>query len=145
MTIRKAVAGDCTALAKLRRQQLIDEGDTPSDVDFAAYFRSAITDGSFVAWLAEDSGEICATSGLCFYHLPPSFTNPSGRVAYVTNMFTQKEYRRQGIATALLKLVLDEAQRQGCTVARLHASNDGRGLYLKLGFTASDGYMSLRL
>ena len=60
-------------------------------------------------------------------------------------MYTQAQYRRRGLATRLLGRVLDEARSRGCTVARLHASAQGRTLYESLGFTASEGYMAVRL
>lgn len=139
-------------LVELRKQQLIDEGlppipniDTNIDKQLADYFASAIADGSFVSWVMENDDEIIATSGLCFYSLPPNFSNTTGRTAYVTNMYTKPEYRRKGIATELLNMVIDEAKSCGYKVIRLHTSEYGKSIYKKAGFTDSDGYMALRL
>lgn len=147
MEFREATIDDAEALAALRRQQLADEGEAlpVGDAPVRDYFRSAIADGTFVGRLALEGGVIVATGGLCLYRLPPSGSNPSGNVAYVTNMFTLPAYRRRGIATALLERILGEARGRGCAVARLHASADGEGLYRKFGFTPSEGYMALRL
>ncbi len=148
MLKRKATVDDIPALIKLRERQLIDEGATEiTDIDerLRDYFASSLSDGSFVSWVMEEGGEIIATSGVCFYALPPNFANPSGKVAYITNMYTKDEYRGKGIATELLGMALDEARARGYTLARLHASSLGRSIYAKAGFTASEGYMSLRL
>jgi GNAT superfamily N-acetyltransferase len=148
MLKRKANVDDIPALVRLRKRQLIDEGSSPTaDIDrqLADYFMSALSDGAFVAWVMEADGEIIATSGVCFYALPPNFSNPSGGVAYITNMYTKDEYRKKGIATELLGLVMDEAKSRGYTTVRLHASSLGRPVYEKAGFTDSEGYMSLKL
>ena len=152
MKKRLAIINDIPALVQLRKQQLIDEGlppipnlDTNIDKYLADYFTSAISDGSFISWVMENDGEIIATSGLCFYILPPNFSNPTGRTAYVTNMYTKPEYRRKGIAAELLNMVIDEAKSRGYKVVRLHTSKYGKSIYEREGFADTDGYMALRI
>lgn len=145
---RRATIHDMEALACHREQQLIDEGFPPLQYIHDAlllYFHEGLTNNTFVAWLAVDEGRIVATSGLCFYQLPPTYANPSGMVAYVTNMFTLKSHRRKGIATVLLEKVIAEARAMGFSIVRLHASADGKALYKKFGFADSGGYMNLAL
>jgi len=148
MDYRKATIDDIPYLVEMRKQQLLDEGLSPIaniDVELKHYFLSGLSNGSFISWLAIDKSTIVATSGLCFYQLPPSYSNPSGRIAYVTNMFTKKGYRKKGISSRLLNLIIDEAKQQNYTAVRLHASADGKSMYIKAGFIDSDGYMSLKL
>jgi len=148
MIKQKAEMNDISSLVELRKKQLIDEGLPPiSDIDkqLADYFASAITDGSFVSWIMESDSNIIATSGVCFYSLPPTYSDPSGRIAYITNMFTKAEYRRNGIATDLLSMVIDEAKKRGCRIIRLHTSELGKSIYIKAGFADSDGYMALKI
>ena len=151
MQKRLAVLDDIPVLIELRKQQLIDEGLPPNanidmniDKKLADYFISAIADGSFISWIMENNGEIIATSGVCFYSLPPNFSNPTGKTAYITNMYTRPEYRRTGIASELLDMVIGEAKDKGYKVIRLHASEYGKSIYKKAGFNESDGYMALR-
>ncbi|MCL2078969.1 MAG: GNAT family N-acetyltransferase [Oscillospiraceae bacterium] len=152
MEKRLAVIDDVPVMVKLRKQQLIDEElpsnpniDTNIEKQLADYFNFALADGSFISWVVENDGEIIATSGVCFYVLPPYFSNPTGQTAYVTNMYTKPEYRKKGIATELLNLVIEEAKSRGYKVIRLHTSDDGKSIYQKAGFTDSDGYMVLRV
>ena len=148
MIKQKAEMNDISSLVELRKKQLIDEGLPPiSDIDkqLADYFASAITDGSFVLWIMESDSNIIATSGVCFYSLPPTYSDPSGRIAYITNMFTKAEYRRNGIATDLLSMVIYEAKKRGCRIIRLHTSELGKSIYIKAGFADSDGYMALKI
>jgi len=148
MRKRLADAGDIPVLVELRKRQLIDERAQPvAEIDrqLADYFSAAIADGSFVAWVMEEDGEIIATGGICFYALPPTFSNPAGRAAHITNMYTKDEYRHRGIATELLGEAIGEAKARGYAVVRLHASEDGKPMYRKAGFMDSDGYMMLKL
>lgn len=151
MRKRLATPNDIPILVELRKQQLIDEGLPPVsikmdiDMELSDYFTSAISDGTFISWVMDNDGEIIATSGVCFYALPPNFSNPSGKIAYITNMYTKPEYRRNGIATELLDMVIGEAKKRGYKVIRLHTSEYGKSIYIKSGFADSDGYMALRL
>ena len=148
MQKRLADLDDIPTLVALRKKQLIDEGLPPiSDIDkqLADYFASALADRSFVSWVMEADGEIIATSGVCFYSLPPTYANPTGRMAYIANMYTRDEYRRNGIASELLGMVIDEAKTRGHKIIRLHTSEHGKSIYRKAGFTDSDGYMALKL
>ncbi|MDR2532667.1 MAG: GNAT family N-acetyltransferase [Oscillospiraceae bacterium] len=144
---RKANISDIQYLVQYRKQQLIDEGevfDNEIDNELFDYFTSSISDNSLISWLAVDGEKIIATSGICFYQLPPTSRNPSGKNAYITNMYTLPEYRKQGIGTQLLQLVIDEAKAQNYKVIRLHASADGKSIYSKAGFCDTDGFMALR-
>ena len=60
-------------------------------------------------------------------------------------MYTKPEYRRNGIATELLVMVIGEAKMRGYKAIRLHASEYGKSIYLKAGFADSDGYIALRI
>ncbi len=148
MEFRRATSADAAELAFLRRCQMSDEGFAP-DADICAelqdYFETALAADELVMWLAVDSSDIVAMGGICFYRLPPSYANPTGWVACVTNMYTRPGFRRLGLASVLLEKVLDEARVRGYSAVRLHASAGGRGLYEKRGFVEFQGYMSLRL
>ena len=148
MNFRKATIKDIPHLVSYRKQQLIEEGAPPEiaiDSELSAYFTTSISDGSFLSWIAIDGEEIVATSGICFYQLPPTHFNPTGRTAYVTNMYTLPEYRRQGIASHLLDLVVEEAKMLDYKIIRLHTSADGKSIYSKKGFSDTDGFMAMKL
>jgi ribosomal protein S18 acetylase RimI-like enzyme len=89
--------------------------------------------------------EIVATAGICFYQLPCTFSNPSGKIAYITNIYTDDAYRRKGIATYLLDQLINEARALNYKTVRLHASVHGKGIYKSAGFTDADGFMDMML
>jgi len=148
MEFRKANINDVNELVTLRKRQLLDEGaieEQNIDRELKEYFSRNIANGTFISWLAIENDEIIATSGLCFYELPPNFSNPSGKVAYITNMYTKNEFRLKGIASKLLEKTINEARLLDYKIIRLHASSEGRNMYLKYGFVDSEGYMYLRI
>lgn len=148
MNYRKANIEDVNQLVELRKKQLIDEGgysDNNIDDELEKYFSSCIINGNLIVWLATEDEHIIGTCGVCFFQYPPSFSNVTGKIAYITNVYTRNEYRNQGIETKLLELVNEEIKNKGCKFARLHASLQGKKLYEKIGFVDAEGFMSKRL
>jgi len=150
VTYRIATLADAQALACMRCTFLLDAHDITSQAVaemepiLLAYFMAALADNSFVAWLALNGEEIVATSGLSFSLVPPSYSNQSGKVAYIMNMYTLPEYRRQGIAAELLQRTVEAARARGYKKITLHATDMGRPLYEKFGFRDVQGDMVLQ-
>lgn len=61
-----------------------------------------------------------------------------GPQGLILNVYTEPAWRRRGLAVLLMQRVLDWAAANGVKSLVLHASNDGRPLYEKLGFTATN-------
>lgn len=146
---RKAGLDDSESLAKIRSVFIMETGGKVSEKDREtmedanrAYLETALADGSFVAWLALDNCRIVATSGVCFSFMPPSLKCPNGRTANISSMFTISEYRKRGIASELFRRVLDEAIGRDCKRVTLIATEMGRPLYEKFGFTDAEGSMA---
>ena len=72
---------------------------------------------------------------------PPYPGNLAGREAYLLNMYTLPDYRKQGIASALLDAMEAEAIARRFGKVWLHASEAGRPLYERIGFVANPAYM----
>ena len=148
MNYRKANLEDITQLVELRKKQLIDEGsnaDTDIDGELEKYFTTSITNGDLFVWLAVENYNIIGTAAACYFQYPPNFSNPTGRTAYITNVYTKDEYRNQGIATTLLGFVFKELKNKDCKFLRLHASAQGKKLYEKMGFVDAEGIMNMRI
>ena len=110
----------------------------------AEYMTAGLLDGSLVVFIAEDEGKIIATSGITFFRHMPNPIYPDGRRATVANMYTLPKYRRQGIATELVRLQLEEARARGLKAVTLSATDDGRPVYEKYGFENVDDEMIYR-
>ena len=61
-----------------------------------------------------------------------------GPEAIVLNVYVEPAWRRCGVGDALMRAVLDALADRGIQRVVLHASNDGRRLYERLGFAATN-------
>ncbi|MDR7002412.1 GNAT family N-acetyltransferase [Neobacillus niacini] len=146
MIYRKANIDDIEKLVELRKNQLVDEGIEPNidiDTDLSVFFKNKLSDGTLIQWLVEDNEEIIACGAVIFYEFPPSYTNKTGKKAYFANMYTNKNYRGQGIATKLLTKLVDEVKNSGISKIWLGASKMGRPVYKKFGFIETDEFLEL--
>lgn len=148
ITYRPMRQEDILQIAHLRICQLRDEGAKETlDLlpSLTAFYAERLADGSFLSWLALCGDEIIATSGLTLTHKPPYFSNPSGSIGLLSNMYTSPGFRRRGIARTLLSHIISEAQARGCGVVQVTASNMGMLLYADCGFTSNQNFMQLAL
>lgn len=85
----------------------------------------------------------CAT--ICYVEMMPTFSHPTGKRAHLMNVYTNSEYRRQGIALHMLNILIEEAKEKGVTEINLDATEIGKPLYKKCNFVESKEYMVLNL
>jgi len=144
---KKLTEIDLSAFIELRITQLREEGAT-EDIDLIPalndYYKRHLTDGTFVSWLAVEDGRIVGTSGMSFVEKPPYFGCPNGRIGLLSSMFTQKEYRRRGIAKELLSRVVEEARKYGCGAVHITASDMGVYLYEDFGFVKNNNFLQYK-
>jgi GNAT superfamily N-acetyltransferase len=145
---RKLLEGDLDVFIRMRIKQLREEG-AEEDIDLVPalrdYYERHLADGTFVSWLALDGDRIIGTSGMSFVEKPPYFGCPNGRIGLLSSMFTDKAFRRKGIAKTLLSKVVDEARKQGCGTVQITASDMGVLLYSNFGFEKNDNFMQYKL
>ena len=148
MIYRKATIEDINLLIDLRKKQLVDEGINPDndiDEELRDFFQNAFLSGSIIQFLAVNQGEVIASGAIVIYSFPPSYTNKSGKKAYVTNMYTRKDNRGKGIGTNILSKLVEEAKSLGISKMWLGASVLGRPVYKKFGFQETDEWMELEI
>lgn len=144
VTYRRGSETDFDTLAELRMRQLQEEGAEPSfDLKpyLLNYYKRHANDGTFVAWLAAGDGRIIGTGGMSFVEKPPYYSCPSGKIGLLSSMYVIKEYRRKGIAKALLDKVVNEAKAFGCAAVHVTASDTGVLLYTNYGFRKNSNFM----
>ena len=148
ITYRKLSDNELDRFIEMRLRQLREEG-AKEDFDLkpalANYYMRHIADGTFVSWLAFDNEKIVGTSGLSVVEKPPYYSCPSGRIGLLSSMFTDKNYRRRGIAKTLLTHIVDEAHRAGCGTVQIAASDMGVLLYTDFGFIKNNNFMQYKL
>ncbi len=136
-------------IAQLTEEYVVSGRTVPEGVDLKpalkSYYEKHMADGTFVSWLAFDGDKIIGTSGMSFVEKPPYFSCPSGRLGLLSSMFTDKEYRRMGIAKELLGRVVAEAKDYGCGAVQITASDMGVKLYTDFGFSHNGNFMQFIL
>ena len=144
-TFRKATINDIDELIELRISFIKEHQGNISKSNLnilkknlSDYFYKNIPTGNFIAWLALDDNKIISTSGLCFFNPPPTIKNLNGKNAYIMNMYTIPEYRKQGIAKKLLIKLLKEIDHLQIDFVSLNASEKGINLYRQFGFSEPD-------
>ncbi|MGN0377980.1 MAG: GNAT family N-acetyltransferase [Butyrivibrio sp.] len=145
---KKLTPKELDTFIEMRINQLLEEGAT-EDIDLRPalrdYYERHMGDGTFVSWLAVDGDRIVGTSGMSFVEKPPYFGCPSGKIGLLSGMFTDREYRRKGIAKELLTRVVDEARSFGCGTVQITASDMGVLLYTDFGFVKNGNFMQYKL
>jgi len=150
ITYRKLTENELGEIIRMRIDQLTEEytevGKTvPEGVDLEEslmdFYKRNLAAGTYVSWLAFDGDKIVGTSGMSFAEKPPYFTCPTGRLGILSSMYTDPDYRRMGIASELLKRVVQEAKNYGCGTIYITASDAGVKLYEANGFKRNGNFM----
>jgi GNAT superfamily N-acetyltransferase len=151
ITLRMATVDDVWVIVHHRRAMFADMGytDAPAldamDAAFAPYVRHALADGSYRGWLAvTGDGRVAAGGGLIVHEWPATPRSTDTQCAYILNVYTEPEYRRRGIARRIINAILDFCRIEGFHSVSLHASEQGRAMYVSMGFEQTNE-MRLRL
>lgn len=99
--------------------------------------------GMHTAYLVYDREKFIGAGGASIFQVMPTYHNPTGMKAYIMNMYTDPDYRRQGIALHVLDLLVKEMKEKGITHISLEATAAGRPLYEKYGFVSMNDEMEL--
>jgi GNAT superfamily N-acetyltransferase len=145
--IRRATVRDAAVIAAHRVAMFNDMGHIRT-ADLADRLLTASTaalsevlrDGTYVGWLAVDADRrVIAGAGAHFKPQLPRISHggrhvSAGPVPLVVNVYTDPQWRRRGVARALMKELMEWAMACGYDRVVLHASDAGKSLYESLGF-----------
>jgi ribosomal protein S18 acetylase RimI-like enzyme len=150
-TVRQANAADIRLIAHHRAAMFRDMGKLASHQEdalrsaTASYLHVALESGEYVAWVAEATGmsSVIGGAGAQIRSIlprprPGSDDLELGPEAIVLNVYVEPAWRRRGVAHALMRAVLDGLAARSIRRIVLHASDEGRRLYERLGFVATN-------
>ena len=103
--------------------------------------RSYFLEGDQTTVLSFVDGDFAGCASVSYMTIMPTFSHPTGKRAHVMNVYTRDRYRRQGIAFKMMSMLIDDAWAKGATEISLDATESGRYLYEKMGFTDSEECM----
>jgi GNAT superfamily N-acetyltransferase len=145
ITIREGGAADLETILHHRRSMFRDMGEGSVEeldrmVEVARpWLARALADGAYRHWLAvEASGRVAGGGGVLLSPWPANPFDPCTERAIILNVYTEAEFRRRGIARQVMQMILAWAEARGLRGVNLHASDEGRVLYEKLGFVQTN-------
>ncbi len=98
-------------------------------------------DAAVHSWLAYLGGGAVGTATLTLGGTLPRLRDQCSSDGRIRNVFVHAAYRRRGIAGALVRVAIIEAEAAGVGRLTLGASSAGRPLYEMLGFVSKDDEM----
>lgn len=150
LNYRKATIADLEILTETRIEVLRAANQLSDDADMSEvkkqsfeYYQNSLENETHLAYLIFDDELFVGAGGISYFQVMPTYHNPTGKKAYIMNMYTKPDYRRQGIAFKTLDLLVADARAKGITAISLEATNMGRPLYAKYGFIKMNDEMEL--
>ncbi|MFZ5986764.1 MAG: GNAT family N-acetyltransferase [Bacillota bacterium] len=149
--IRRGNLEDINSLVELRLDLLKEVGNIKDDTNVEELKKSSIDyfekkiDNGFLFWVAEDNVKIIGISGLVFMERPPVNGNLTGLEGYIMNIYIVPTYRHKGIATGILNEMISCLKDMDVKRVWLHATEDGRIIYEKVGFKSKLSEMEMYL
>ena len=144
MDIRYRFAGkaDAPTLLQLRMAYLYDdhgELSAAEEVQIRAqledYFPRTTAD-TLRAVLAFDGDAPIACACLVITEKPANPAFPTGKTGTILSVYTAPDYRRRGIATRMMEMLIEEGKKLNLSFVELSATASGKPLYERLGFRA---------
>lgn len=149
MQIKKTNQNDIEALMEIRLEMLRVVNGLDENVAFDKILvdtsREYFLNGDQTTVFAMDGDRIAGCASISYIWIMPTFSHPSGKRAHLMNVYTRKEYRRQGVAQKMVEFLIDDARAHGATEISLDATEMGKPLYKSLGFEENAAGMALLL
>jgi GNAT superfamily N-acetyltransferase len=149
--VREATSDDIPALVRGRVRMFEDmasHAGTVFDPELGARIARESTALFTAGWGREHVGWVCecdgSVVGSAMVTLQPWLAHPrypSGARAYFHSVHTDPAHRGRGIARRLTEAAIEWTRAEGFTNLVLHASEQGRPIYERLGFTNSSEWI----
>ena len=110
MEYRKLTASDLPSLLELYRQ--LDANDAESTVEQSREVWRGIEDNPDIRYFgAVDGGRVVSS---CYAVYIPNLTRGNRGICFIENVITDKEYRKQGLASRMIDMAVSFAKERHC-------------------------------
>jgi GNAT superfamily N-acetyltransferase len=110
------------------------------------YYHHYLLKSEFIGIICEYNDSVVSSAFLAISEKPAHYNFIHRKIGTLLNVYTYPEYRKNGIATKILEIIIPEAKKQNVSEIELLATNDGEKLYDKLGFHEPEmKYMKLKI
>ena len=141
LTYRVATLADLGTLVRHRHAMWsaighrTEEEIAEHDRRYRRWMRGRLHSREVVGVIAESSsGEPVGSGVVWFRSDQPRPKIPFLTLPYILSMYTESEWRGHGIASRIVDRLVRECRRRGYPSVVLHASEQGRSVYSRLGF-----------
>jgi GNAT superfamily N-acetyltransferase len=141
VTYRRTTVADVDLLADHRHRMWTAIGHrteaeiTEHDGRYRRWARPRLRSKELVGWAAEAPDGTTVGSGLVWFRSDqPRPKIPTLTVPYILSMYTSPEWRGHGIGSAIVQRLVADCRNRGYPIVVLHASEQGRSVYRRLGF-----------
>ncbi|WP_413523325.1 GNAT family N-acetyltransferase [Lactococcus raffinolactis] len=136
ITYRQAILADLPGILSLyqiwaeeeNREELIIDISNSERIWFDSWYKD------IVYFIAADKDKIVST---CYVSIIPNLTWGGSSIAFMENVFTDKDYRNRGIGKKVVQMGIDYAEKSGCHKLILQSSTSRKNahrFYNSLGF-----------
>ncbi|MCD7809429.1 MAG: GNAT family N-acetyltransferase [Erysipelotrichaceae bacterium] len=136
---RQATIYDLELLVSIRKRDMMMFSSTPLTDEVISnirnFYQEKLENNEILTLLGYDKDILIATATIYYYHILPSCSLPRGLVGQISNIWVDDQYRRQGIASMMIKYLEDHSD-----VDMLCLNSSTNELYEKLGYELKDNY-----
>ncbi|MEG2289387.1 MAG: GNAT family N-acetyltransferase [Clostridium sp.] len=106
--------------------------------DFVSFLES---DNNYKIFIAEDKDVIISAMYLCIIPKLPKPNRNSESIAYLTSVYTRKDYRNQNVGTKLITCIKEYAYEKKCELLFVWPSEKSVDWYSRNGFSSKNEIM----
>ena len=144
-----ASENDMKDLMQIRMEMLKERYGLPADHKFDYKFimstKNYFENEDHITVLSVDEDVVIGCATACFYKMMPTYEHPEDRRGCITNVFVAPRYRRLGVATQMVDILLDMTKSKKVSEINAYTTEEAKGLYDKFGFTGSEDLMILSI
>ena len=110
--------------------------------DFISFLEN---DNNYKIFIAEEKDVIIAAMYLCVIPKLPKPNRNSANIAYLTSVYTRKEYRNQSVGTKLITYIKEYAYENKCELLFVWPSEKSVDWYCRNGFSSENEILECAL
>jgi GNAT superfamily N-acetyltransferase len=133
--VRQAAEDDLDGLLDLYAQLSPNDAPLPPRAQVVELWEEIIANPMLTYFFAEHAGKLIAT---CNLTIVPNLTRGTRPFGVIENVITHPDFRRQGVAKAILDRAIETAKQAGCYKVMLLSGasrKEAHALYEKVGFS----------
>lgn len=110
-----------------------------------AFYKAHEADPELFSVVAVVESQVVGSGSIQFQERPPCVRTMNNILGYIFTIYVEAEYRRRGIARRIMEALHEKAEERGAGLLALNASDEGKPLYLQMGYALNPTHMEMRM